>query len=293
MPRTARNLYHCGRTPSGLADDEAPAAPTTSGSQRNVEDRQSRATIQAMFTEWDASAVFDDDYLYFYEGALNAERSDAETELIWALADLQSQERVLDLACGHGRLSNRLAAKGARVVGLDVTPLFLERARQHADALRLDVEYVQGDMRDLRWRGEFDLAVNWFTAFGYFDDETNRAVLAQIHNVLRPHGRLLLELNHGPVLMRSFMPAIVTRRGNDAMIDEQRFDPTTGRVHTDRTVIREGRVRTFDYSTRLFAFPELRDWLHAAGFTNVEGFDSAGEKLSGEARRMVVKATRE
>jgi hypothetical protein len=61
------------------------------------------------------------------------------------------------------------------------------------------------------------------------------------------------------------------------MIDEHRYDPTTGRSHTDRSVIRDGKVRAFGYSTRIFAFPELRDWLRAAGFANIEGFGSAGE----------------
>lgn len=244
-----------------------------------------------METEWDAAAVFDEDYLHFYEGLLS-ERSDADAEVIWSLGNLHPGDRVLDLACGHGRLSNRLAARGASVVGLDLTPLFLERARQEAQALHLEVEYVQGDMRDLRWSGEFDVVVNWFTAFGYFDDDTDRAILQAIHDALRPRGRLLLELLHGPGLMRGFLPSVVRRRGDDAVIDEHRYDALTGRTHVDRTVIRAGAVRTFHYSTRLFAFPELRDWLRGAGFATVEGFGNDAEELTAEARRMVVRATR-
>jgi SAM-dependent methyltransferase len=245
-----------------------------------------------MDTGWDAAEVFDEDYLYFYEGRLS-DRSDTECEAIWSLADLHPGDRVLDLACGHGRISNRLAAKGARVVGLDLTPLFLDRARREAETLHLDVDYVQGDMRELPWADEFDVVVNWFTAFGYFDDETDRAILRQIHKVLRSGGQLLLELLHCPALMRSYLPSVVTRRGDDAVIDEHRYVPMTGRNHVHRTVMRDGKVRTFDYSTRLFSFPELRDWLHAAGFATVEGFTNAGEALTAEERRMVVRATRE
>jgi SAM-dependent methyltransferase len=244
-----------------------------------------------MDTEWDAGAVFDEDYLYFYEGILS-ERSDDEADLIWSLGNLRPGDRVLDLACGHGRLSNRLAARGASVVGLDLTPRFLDRARQEAEALHLDVEYVQGDMRELGRPGEFDVVVNWFTAFGYFDDETDRAILRRIHGALRPRGRLLLELLHGPALMRGFLPSVVTRRGQDAVIDEHRYDPMTGRTHVDRTVLRAGTIRTFHYSTRLFAYPELRNWLSGAGFATVEGFGHDAEELTAEARRMVVRATR-
>lgn len=246
-----------------------------------------------MFTEWDTDAVFDEDYLYFADNVLTEGRSDVDTELIWSLAELQPQRRVLDLACGHGRLSNRLAAKGASLVGLDATRLFLDRAREDAEARNVAVEYVHGDMRDLPWSNEFDVVVNWFTAFGYFDDETNRAILRQVRGVLKPHGRVLLELNHAPNLIRSYVPVSIMRRGKDAMIDEHHYDPTTGRTHADRTVIRDGKVRTVAFSTRLFAFPELRDWLHAAGFANVAGYDGAGQTLTCDAQRMIIKATRE
>ena len=245
-----------------------------------------------MTVVFDAAAVFDDDYLYFYEPLLSEERSDAEAELIWTLAGVQPGDRVLDLASGHGRLSNRLAARGADVVGFDVTPSFLDRARKDAAAAGLDVEYVQGDMRKLPWTAEFDVVVNWFTAFGYFDDDTDRAILAGVNHALRPHGRFLLEMNHGANLMRRFLPAITHRVGNDTVFDEHTYDPITGRVGTRRTVLRDGRVRTFEFSVRVFAFPELRDWLHAAGFSTVEGFDGSGADLSDVSARMIVRATK-
>jgi 2-polyprenyl-3-methyl-5-hydroxy-6-metoxy-1,4-benzoquinol methylase len=51
---------------------------------------------------------------------------------------------VLDLACGHGRIANRLTQRGARVTGLDATPLFLEQARRDAAARGVEVDYVSG-----------------------------------------------------------------------------------------------------------------------------------------------------
>ena len=245
-----------------------------------------------MSAEFDAAAVFDDDYLYFYEGLLSDERSDAEAELIWSLAGVQPGDRVLDLACGHGRIANRLAARGARVAGLDLTSSFLDRARKDAADANLEVEYVQGDMRHLPWTAEFDVVVNWFTAFGYFDDDTDRAILAGVHNALRPQGRFLVEMNHGPNLMRRFLPAMTYRAGNDTMVDEHTHDPLAGRIRVRRTVIRGGRVRTFEFSTRVWAFPELRDWLRAAGFSVVDVFDGAGADLTDASPRMIVRAAR-
>jgi SAM-dependent methyltransferase len=116
---------------------------------------------------FDAQGLFDEDYLHFYAGALGDERSDAETELLCRLLELQPGMEVLDLACGHGRIVNRLAARGCRVTGLDATPLLLDRARRDATDRGIAVEYVQGDMRTLPWTGRFDRVVSWFTTFGY------------------------------------------------------------------------------------------------------------------------------
>jgi 2-polyprenyl-3-methyl-5-hydroxy-6-metoxy-1,4-benzoquinol methylase len=53
---------------------------------------------------------------------------EAETDLIWRLLSPELGMTVLDLACGDGRIADQLAARGAVVTGLDVTPRFLELA---------------------------------------------------------------------------------------------------------------------------------------------------------------------
>jgi SAM-dependent methyltransferase len=243
-------------------------------------------------TEFDTEEVFDDDYLYFYEPLLSDERSEAETDLVCSLGPVEPGDRVLDLACGHGRIANRLAERGASVTGLDLTPRFLELARADATRRGVHVEYVQGNMAELARAESFDVVLSWFTSFGYFDDAGNRRVLGAIHRSLKPAGRLLLELNHAPALWAGFLPSVVSRRGDDLMIDQHRYDALTGRVHDRRTVVRGGKVRSFRFSNRLFAFPELRDWLLGAGFQRVEAFGPDGLPLTHQARRMIVRAVR-
>lgn len=199
---------------------------------------------------------------------------------------------VLDLACGHGRIANVLAARGCRVTGLDATPLFLDRARRDAADLGVTVTYVDGDMRELPWTDRFDRVINWFTAFGYFDDTGNRRVLTEVARALRPAGRLALEMNNLDHLLRRFLPASVDERAGGLIIDRRRYDPLTGRMVSVRTVIREGRVRHIPYFVRMFAFTELRDWLLGAGFARVAGYGEQGEPLSMESRRMITVGRR-
>ncbi|MCE7011804.1 class I SAM-dependent methyltransferase [Kibdelosporangium philippinense] len=236
--------------------------------------------------------LFDEDYLYFYAERTDEAHSDAETDLIWSLLDLKPGMDVLDLACGHGRIANRLAKRGCHVTGLDSASLFLDRARQDAAARGVTVDYVQGDMRHLPWTGRFDRVINWFTAFGYFTDGDNKRVLAEVLRTLRPGGRLVLDLNHYAWLIRHYQPASVRELDGDLLIDQNRLDVLTGRNIVQRTVIRAGRTRQVPFSVRLFTFTELRDWLLDAGFTNVAGYGEDGTPLAPENRRMIVVAQR-
>ncbi|MGW0522034.1 class I SAM-dependent methyltransferase [Crossiella sp. NPDC003009] len=240
--------------------------------------------------EFDATGLFDQDYLDLYGADLDA-RADAEADLLWRLLDLRPGMTVLDLACGHGRLSNRLAARGCRVTGLDITPVFLKRARAEAAGSGLEVGYVLGDMRELPWTGEFDRVVNWFSSFGYFADADNRRVLAEVRRVLRPGGRFALETMHLIWLLRNFRESVRRELPDGTVVlDEHRLDAPTARSVGRRTVSRNGQDRVVSYFIRLFAYPELADWLRAAGFAEVAGFGPEGEPLTAESRRLIVVA---
>jgi SAM-dependent methyltransferase len=178
------------------------------------------------------------------------------------------------------------------VTGLDRTPLFLEYARREAAARGVEVDYVEGDMRELPWEGAFDRVVSWFTSFGYFDDEANREVLGGVHEALRPGGSLLVECNNLAELLPRWLPSTVREKGDDVVIDRHVFEPVTARADTERTVVRDGRTRRFSFSVRMFVAAELGDWLREAGFDEVRFTDGAGEPLTAQGRRMIAVATR-
>jgi len=242
------------------------------------------------------SEVFDDDYLYFYADRLAAEHSDRETEVILGLLDLPPGALVLDAPCGHGRIANRLAARGLRVVGLDSNPEFLDLARRDAAESGVDVEYVHGDLRELTWSGHFDAAVNWYTSAGYFDDEGNRRALAGYHRALKPGGRLLIEQINRDSLIRQ-IPAggsrlvALTERGDDLMVDRVHFDLVAGRSRTERIIVREGRVRRVRFSLAQPTLPELAASLRQAGFTEIAAHGASGEPLRPDSRRVLIVAS--
>jgi SAM-dependent methyltransferase len=236
--------------------------------------------------------VFGEDYLYFYEEWLDDSLSDAQTGLIWGTLGLREGDEVLDVPCGHGRIANRLAERGARVTGLDADTFFLDHARADAAARGVEVDYLHGDMRELPWTERFDAAVNWFTSFGYFDDAGNRAWLETVRETLKPGGRLTIDVHSRDVFMRNRVPASIYERDGDLVVDRHRFDVESGREETERWMIRDGKMRKTVYSVRFYTYTELRDLLLDAGFSSVEGVGHDGEPLTLESRRMIVIATR-
>ena len=254
---------------------------------------------------FDAAGMYDEDYLHFFASnsepghpgrapatPIGALLGETAADLVWRLLDLRPGMRVLDLACGHGDLANRIAARGCQVTGLDSSTVFLNRARADAATAGVDVEYVAGDMRRLPWSAHFDRVVNWSTAFGYFDDDSNRAVLQGIAGTLRPGGRLAIDLDNLPAFFAAYSPSrvVAARDDGDMLVDRYRLDPVTGRLEADRTIVRDGRTRRTHFVKRLFGFPELRDWLLAAGFAAVACYGEDGCPLRADHRRMIVVA---
>jgi SAM-dependent methyltransferase len=239
---------------------------------------------------FDFDEVFGEDYLYFAGGQLTDERSERDVDDIVRFLGLEAGDTVLDAPCGHGRISNRLAERGMHVVGIDASALFVETAQAGGTT----AEHRVGDLRELPVDGPFDAVLSWFTSFGYFDDSGNRQVLAEYRRVLRPGGRLLLELHNRDELVRRFTPAPfgqVVQIGDDMRIDTSEFDPVEGRMETDRIVVREGQVRRTHFSVRMPTITELRAWLDEAGFTEASFTARDGGPPSIHRPRLVVVAT--
>jgi hypothetical protein len=147
---------------------------------------------------------------------------------------------------------------------------------------------------ELAWR-LLDLRVGMSVldlACGHGELAANRAVLDGIVRVLRPGGRLAMDLDDLTMFLASYCPSRVmaARENGDMLVDRYHLDAQTGRFEAERTDIRNGRARRMNFVKRLFGFPELRDWLLAAGFTTVSGYGEDARPLTADHRRMVIVA---
>jgi len=96
--------------------------------------------------------------------------------------------KVLDLGCGTGENAIFLAQNGFSVVGIDLVPSAIEKAKQKAKGLGLEIDFSVGDALHLRFHSdEFDSVID-SGLFHIFDDKRRLAYIDQIAKVLRPEG---------------------------------------------------------------------------------------------------------
>ena len=242
--------------------------------------------------EFDFEAVIDvDDYICFYSEMLTDERTDEQVQYLAELLGFELPADILDLACGYGRHANRLAVKGHRVTGIDLTAGFLEIARKDARARGVQVRYQQGDMRHLDFQGAFDAVLLLFTAFGYFSDEQNFLVLEKVVRALRPGGLFVFDVPNRDVILKGFLPYIVMEKNDDLMIDRNQFDSLTGRMYNRRIVIRDGVRKDKPFFIRVYNPSEITAMLERAGMEVIKLLgDYDGQAVSAESRRMVIVA---
>lgn len=205
-----------------------------------------------------------------------------------------SPDSVLDVGCGIGRHTIQFAERGLDAHGLDLSAEYIERARERAAAagVKEQSSFVQHDMRNLDELSEtYDLVVTVWTSFGFFDDETNAAVIEAFRDRLNPGGALLLEVPNKDGFLTDWSGASVGRPAEDSVhAESHEYDPLTSRVTvTIFAIENETYVGEGQFETRVYSPNELEQAVEEAGFNDVQmvgGLD--GEELKRGSRRLLV-----
>lgn len=127
----------------------------------------------------------------FYLDVVGMEVGDAidTNTLLDLLGDVRGM-RILDLACGHGRVARELARRGARVIGADISEVLLDLARAAEIEEPLGITYVSVDVTTRQaLAGEtFDHVA---CSHGLADIDDLDGTIATVARVLRPGGRFV------------------------------------------------------------------------------------------------------
>lgn len=101
---------------------------------------------------------------------------------------------ILELGCGPGLYTERLALSGHNVTGLDWSEQSIATARKRAKAEGLDIEYMKGDyLADDLGENKYDLIYIVYTDFGILSPDEQKILLEKIHRALKPGGKFLFD----------------------------------------------------------------------------------------------------
>ncbi|HUL61147.1 MAG TPA: class I SAM-dependent methyltransferase [Anaeromyxobacteraceae bacterium] len=217
-----------------------------------------------MIPHW-TDAYYGDLYLDSVADLLTPRLSALEAEAIATLLRLAPHDRVLDLACGHGRHARVLAGRVGWICGVDRSADYLRRATSTPAPTPT---YLRADLRALPFRpASFDAAYSWYSSLFMFDDPTNLAALAEAARVVRPGGRLLV--HHANPLRLAREPEDAARRtlpDGGAVEETSTFDPATGVDRCARRLTRRsGAVLEGTAELRYYTPAEWRTLSRAAG----------------------------
>ncbi len=87
---------------------------------------------------------------------------------IFEWLNLKEGERILDVACGVGTLSLKIAEKGCKVHGIDISKDVIKRAKRLAERERITCEFEVGNAEDLPYPDEYFDKVEGAVSYGVF-----------------------------------------------------------------------------------------------------------------------------
>jgi|GEM_PF-1650395 len=149
-----------------------------------------RAGVRCGYPRKDKTAAMNDNIQFYAEISKTYDLmnyvvySQRLSRKIIELARIKDGDAVLDLACGTGWLSKRLAGRNAKIHGVDVTPLMLTKAKK-----RIDGDFLLGIAEALPYRRESFDAILCNMAFSHFEYQ---GAAGEIYRTLKPKGRFVV-----------------------------------------------------------------------------------------------------
>ncbi len=138
-------------------------------------------------------AVFDkgaSNYDRWYESKLGAFVDKVETKLAFSLFDPAPGMKILDVGCGTGNFSIKLAEKGCKVAGIDISKKMLDEARKKADEKNPGIEFYNMNVYSMNFPDEsFDGVVS-MAAFEFMSKPEK--AYDEMYRILKPNGYLLI-----------------------------------------------------------------------------------------------------
>jgi SAM-dependent methyltransferase len=194
--------------------------------------------------------------------------------------------RILDLGCGPGLYSQRLAKRGHRCTGIDFGPASIAYAREQAADESLEITYRLEDIRDARFGTGYDLVIFIFGEFNAFTPRDAAKILDKAADALTPGGRLLIEPHPFDFVQRIGSMAASWSAAHSGLFSprphlwlrEHFWDSDSSVAVTRHSIVEDDSVNMHYENLQAYTNEAYQTMLESAGFDKIELRDAIGPK---------------
>ena len=225
-----------------------------------------------MKSEWYKDWFNTDDYLLVYKHRDKSE-ADQLKNLVLKNIDEEKINYVLDMACGAGRHAISFALKGFDVTAVDLSENLLNTARSNAEKEKekVKVNFVLSDIRNFQSEKKFDLVLNLFTSFGYFEiDEENAKVIQKAYEVMNNGGWFVLDYLNKNFILNNLIPITVENVSGRTITQIREIK--NNRIEKNIRIKNNGKENNYLESVRLYSKSEIINMLEKTGFKVIKIF---------------------
>jgi len=216
--------------------------------------------MKEWFKEWFNS----EEYLNVYR---HRDEEDAEKLLNLILNEtrLPDKANILDAACGAGRHSIFLSSKGFNVVGFDLSKTLLFRAKKDASEKNINLNLICADIRRIYFKRKFDLILNLFTSFGYFNsDEENFSFVENIFGSMNSGSAYVFDYFNKEFLLNNLVDESIKVIGDRQITERRKFEGE--RIVKEIDINSNGNINSYFESVRLYDAEFIIDMFEKTGF---------------------------
>ncbi|MDD5362703.1 MAG: class I SAM-dependent methyltransferase [Ignavibacteria bacterium] len=166
-------------------------------------------------------------YLELYRHRNEKEARDI-INLMQRFVPLPVNSKVLDVCCGAGRHSIELARRGYDVTGIDLSPYLISEAKsglKKSDEKNLKARFFIKDMRNFSFKNRFDIVLNVFSSFGYFEkDAENFKVFENVTSSLKKDGYFIFDFLNESYIKKSLVPYSEDKCEGNTIIQKRKIE---------------------------------------------------------------------
>lgn len=198
-----------------------------------------------------------------------------EAQIIKFFLQAQPNSSILDFCCGTGSTANFLGSLGFDMSGIEYSQEYVDIGKQSHP----HVNIVQGDALTYNFNKNFNYVTNWFSSFGYFNDEQNMLLLKNMKKHLNTNGKILIEIYNSENILSNFNQQLhyhkqykdktylITR--NSTLIEKDKWLQQDWLFENELTGDIEFQFTT---KTRLYLANDILDMLTQIGFNHCQSY---------------------